>query len=183
MGYLLLQNTQVYTNALNKWNQLDGEQHNWENFKIHFRNAQKALRRTGALTIQDTINHTDLLNLVQQGVQMALAEKEPPTDTLTTTETTQKGEANSVTSDLTLQTLQNQMELMTQMMETMKIMQNSQTVQTTKKKRNPNQRKYCWTHGLCSHSGADCRSPAEGHKAEATLQNRMNGSVKNINNA
>ena len=151
MGYLLLlQNTQVYTNALNKWNQLDRQQHTWENFKTHFRNAQKSLCRTGALTLQDSINHTDLLNLVQQGVHMALAEKESPTDTLTTTETTPKGEVNSVTSDLTLQTLQNQMDLMTQMMETIIMMQNLQTVQTKKKKHNPNQNKYCWRHTACT---------------------------------
>jgi hypothetical protein len=39
---------------------------------------------------------------------------------------------------------------------------------------------YCWTHGACAHEGCDCRSPAEGHKPEATFQNRMNGSTKNI---
>ena len=181
MGYLILQNTQVYNNALNQWNQLDPQQHNWENFKTHFRNAQKGLRRTGALTVQDSINHTDLLNLVQQGVQMALTEKDSATETTTTNTST--SQVNSVTSDLTLQTLQTQMELMTQMMETLKTMQTSQPVTKKKSKRNPNQSKYCWTHGLCSHSGVDCRTPAEGHIAEATLEDRRNGSVKNIKNA
>ena len=36
-------------------------------------------------------------------------------------------------------------------------------------------RKYCWTHGWCAHSGAECKSKAEGHKDEATLQNKMGG--------
>ena len=43
-----------------------------------------------------------------------------------------------------------------------------------------NQRIYCWTHGLCNHSGATCRNPADGHQAQATLENRMNGSNKNV---
>ena len=38
-------------------------------------------------------------------------------------------------------------------------------------------RKYCWTHGWCAHLGADYKR-AEGHKDEATLQNKMGGSTK-----
>ena len=47
-------------------------------------------------------------------------------------------------------------------------------------RRNPNQCKYCWTHGLCNHLGIECRSKAEGHKDTATLENRMGGSTKNV---
>ena len=46
--------------------------------------------------------------------------------------------------------------------------------------RPPNQRFYCWTHGLCNHLGTACRNPADGHQAQATLENRMNGSNKNM---
>jgi len=34
---------------------------------------------------------------------------------------------------------------------------------------------YCWTHGLCGHTSADCFAPAEGHKKAATINNRMGG--------
>ena len=36
--------------------------------------------------------------------------------------------------------------------------------------------KYCWTHGACGHGSSDCVQKAEGHKDEATFQNRMGGS-------
>lgn len=36
---------------------------------------------------------------------------------------------------------------------------------------------YCWTHGWNHHSGAECRTPATGHKNEATVNNRMGGST------
>ena len=49
-----------------------------------------------------------------------------------------------------------------------------------KKKRNPNQLKYCHTHGTCNHDSPECRSKAEGHEDEATFANRMGGSTKNI---
>ena len=180
MGYLLLQKVQVYNTALNKWDQLATDEKTWENFKAHFRDSQKSLRRTGALTIQESMNHTEILNIVQQGVQLALEDKSLTTITPSSNEIT-KESANSLASDLTVQTLQQQMELMKQMLDTMKSMQSSAAQQPPRRnKRNPNQSKYCWTHGLCSHTGAECRTPAEGHITNATLQNQMGGSTKNL---
>ena len=115
---------------------------------------------TGSLSIQEAINHTEVLDLVQQGVQLALQDKEITTPT-NTVETSQTESVNSVTSDLTMQTIQQQMEIMRQMLETMKSMQSTNSGK--KNKRNPNQSKYCWTHGLCSHYRTECRTPAEGH--------------------
>ena len=187
MGYLLLQKAQIYSNALNKWNQKEQAEQTWENFKTHFRSAQKALRRTGTLTVQETMNHADIINLVQQGVQMAMTESSS-NSTATTRDNYMEGHhdsVNSATSDITLQTLQTQMNLMKQMMETMQTMQSNMSGNSggKKGKRNPNQSKYCWTHGMCNHHGADCRTPAEGHKKDATAADRMGGSVRNIKDA
>ena len=49
-----------------------------------------------------------------------------------------------------------------------------------KQPRNQFQSKYCWTHGLCHHHSKDCRTKADGHKDNATLDNRIGGSSKNI---
>jgi hypothetical protein len=38
--------------------------------------------------------------------------------------------------------------------------------------------KYCWTHGNCAHSGADCETPTEGHLKEATYANMQGGSTE-----
>ena len=43
MAYLLIQQTQVYSTSLNKWNQLAFNEQTWENLKSHFRDTQKAL--------------------------------------------------------------------------------------------------------------------------------------------
>ena len=181
MAYLLLQNTQVYSNALNKWNQLSISDHTWENFKRHFRTAQKGLRRTGALSIHESINHTEILSLIQQGVQLALEDKHlTSTDSSATLPTTESiNSASSISSDLTLQTMQKQIDIMQQMLENMHTMHKTNNT-PRKKKKNPNQNKYCWTHGLCSHDGTECRNPADGHVAEATVNNRMGGSSKNL---
>ena len=42
--------------------------------------------------------------------------------------------------------------------------------------------RYCWTHGLCAHSGEECRTPREGHVAVATLTDTRGGSTKGMEN-
>ena len=64
-----------------------------------------------------------------------------------------------------------------------KASQSSSTPSTSNKKKNKKDkekkdRRYCWTHGSCAHTGAECNHPADGHKKEATFANRMNGSTK-----
>ena len=39
----------------------------------------------------------------------------------------------------------------------------------------PKQKKYCWTHGACAHTSAECKTPAQGHQPFATFRNRLNG--------
>ena len=39
---------------------------------MHFCDVQIALRKTGDLTIDDGINHTEIVNMVSEGVRVAL---------------------------------------------------------------------------------------------------------------
>ena len=39
--------------------------------------------------------------------------------------------------------------------------------------------KYCWTHGNCAHTSAECETRTEGHRADATFVNRQGGSTNN----
>jgi hypothetical protein len=41
---------------------------------------------------------------------------------------------------------------------------------------------YCWTHGICSHTSTNCRTPGPGHQNEATFQNKMEGNTKGTSN-
>ena len=71
MGYLLIHQAQVDPTGLNWWSQCnyDHKDQTWENFKVHFHDAQKAIRRTGALTVKEALNQIEIVNLVQQGIQ------------------------------------------------------------------------------------------------------------------
>lgn len=48
------------------------------------------------------------------------------------------------------------------------------------KKLRKQQSLYCWTHGVCGHSGQECWYPTENHVDEATATDRRNGSSKGI---
>ena len=41
-----------------------------------------------------------------------------------------------------------------------------------------NTSKYCWSHGACAHSSADCNNKKRGHQDETTLKNKMGGSTR-----
>ena len=74
MAFLLFQKTQVFNRGLTSWISHPAEEQTWEIFKQHFRQAQLEMRQTGALTVQEAINHTQLMELVSQGVQDAILE-------------------------------------------------------------------------------------------------------------
>ena len=202
MAYLLFQKKQVYKSALSKWDEKPSYDKTWDEFKTHFRSAYKALRRTGALTIRETLERDEVMNMVTDGVNQVLNSYRPPSPSLSQEMSTPSDtpslvateectpSVNSTVSDITLQSMQKQIDLMQNMMQQMYQLtqQNStdgsSTTRRTKAKanqpRNQFQSKYCWTHGLCHHHSKDCRSKADGHKDTATLDNRMGGSSKNI---
>ena len=46
--------------------------------------------------------------------------------------------------------------------------------------RAPRVMRYCYTCGWCTHDGAHCRFPTEGHKPNATIDNHMGGSMERL---
>jgi len=202
MAYLLFQKKQVYKSALTQWDEKPSYDKTWDAFRTHFRTAYKALRRTGALTIKETLERDEVMNLVTDGVTQVLNSYRPPspspsqefstpsdTPSLVATEEMTPS-INSTVSDITLQTMQKQIDMMQNMMQQMYQFppQPSNEGYTNQRRsnakanqpRNQFQSKYCWTHGLCHHHSKDCRTKADGHKDNATLDNRRGGSSKNI---
>ena len=42
---------------------------------------------------------------------------------------------------------------------------------------NTNTTHYCWSHGACAHTSAQCKSKKAGHKDNATFLNKLGGST------
>ena len=62
---------------MKEWNKLPPQDRTWSNFKTHFRDVQIASHKTGDLTINKGLNHTKIVNMVSEGVQVAHEEQEP----------------------------------------------------------------------------------------------------------
>eukprot|EP00957_Ditylum_brightwellii_P020564 1550453-Ditylum_brightwellii.AAC.1 len=69
MAYLLLQKTRKYKSNINAWNRRAANTKTWSAFKTKMREAQKGLRCTGELTVQDAINQVEIVNMVAEGIQ------------------------------------------------------------------------------------------------------------------
>ena len=78
MAYLLLQRTTKFSSVLTKWNEKADADKTWDNFKKHARDAQLILRNTGQLTVQESMNQAEIVNLVSKGVRQALADHTVP---------------------------------------------------------------------------------------------------------
>jgi len=86
--------------------------------------------------------------------------------------------ATSAPDVLTLQqqmlSMQQNIAQLTQALRSAGVMTQSAAAATTMEQPNA----YCWTHGLCWHSGKDCKTPEAGHVPTATAQNKCGGSER-----
>ena len=72
IGYIVLQRCRQYKTGLKERNERPQADRTWNNFKTHFRDIQIALRKTGDLTIDEGLNHTEIVNMISEGVRVAL---------------------------------------------------------------------------------------------------------------
>ena len=230
IGYIVLQRCKQYKTGLKEWNERAQADRTWNNFKNHFRDVQIALRKTGDLTIEEGLNHSEIINMVSEGVKAALEEHQIEEQAHNASETNslkaQLNEMKEIIGKMNA-TQQNQnrpnqqqrnnrpqqmfpanpylfqnpypinpFEQQYHFQPHYQQFQPSQNTYFNRGNRGgrsyggrggrggrgyvPRERKYCWTHGLCSHNGRECRYPAQGHQAEATLENRMGGNTNNI---
>ena len=100
MAYIHFQKFQFFKSSLNKWDEKDFQEKTWPNFKSHLRLAHKSLRRTGTLTIKETLNREEVINLVTDGVAQAFQHIQPPSldETHSDTNTTIHNAVPSVTT-------------------------------------------------------------------------------------
>ena len=64
LAYLIFNCTRAFVDALKKWNELSEDEKTYAKFKKHMRTEHQALKRVGALTVQDSTFYQS--NLLQQ---------------------------------------------------------------------------------------------------------------------
>ena len=199
MGLTVLRNTRDFERGLGDWELKTVRDKTWQGFKTHFTNAQKQLKAIRGPTMQQAgyhhANHlaqqmrTDLderNNEMMSIIQTALshASSTPSRDDTTISALTPGDHhANSVTADaVQLEMLQLLRQMQQGMQTTPSGAATASSVQVYRRTPNNATRprrdtsKYCWTHGASQHTSLECERRAPGHRANATLNNRMGGS-------
>ena len=179
----------------------------WMNFKTHFRTAYNELKEVEELRVADSpFNSANLVSQIVDAVQDSIVLPSPdmpitPSPSLPQANNTTMNYTSPDTDTVTMTNMMQQMMQMNQAL--MSNMQNMQTQQQYSPGRFPrgggsgrgNSRgngrgrvngrgmrrervmRYCHTCGWCTHDGNHCRTPAEGHKANATIHSCMGGSI------
>ena len=201
MGYIIFTKSTAYKDALITWNAKDDADKTFVNFKTHIIQRYHALDQVDGLTIQDSslnlvqtltehqdrltselkneINHNMQVNFLEvvRNLQ-SYSDQEAPTPPLVATEPSLS--ANVVTNDTAILQLLKTMEAKINRLEASNA---TKTKNATTKDINPKTgrpfRRYCWTHGCCTHWGKDCTAKASGHQDDATFKERKGGSNKN----
>ena len=177
-GYVIINKTGKFTTGIREWNRLPENQKTWETFMLHFTTAHRELRESGELTVSETPFQTaNLIQEVVEGVQQAL---NPTPDEEADAE--EIFHHANVAADASMQQTM-LMQQMLQMMQSMQQQINSRVLPTnttlqsrsTSKRTRTTVNKYCWSHGACAHTSAECRSKKPGHQDDATFQNMKGG--------
>ncbi|GFH54654.1 hypothetical protein CTEN210_11130 [Chaetoceros tenuissimus] len=155
----LLTKTGKFTEDIKQWKKKPQQDKTWVNLVNYFNECHRLLLESNVLTIQDQERQQLSANLASTFEQaLALQANSSNTDV-----------ASSLAEILRhLQQLES------------RTTDNDTPNDTRHNPRTCHYTEYCWTHGACNHKSAECRNKAEGHKDEATKNNRMGGSTNFI---
>ena len=204
LAYQVFSKEPLLREDLRLWNRKPAADKTWANMLPHFRTAQTDLQSLP--TTGDLYHHphsanavTAMVDLVTQRLQeLYPPPDDPPVDPAAPPAVSPPvlDQANSLqTRETSLAT--REAALLSQMTDMMALMRNSTNRSRSRNRNNRNQRSgdrnpapdgrrrapgprmYCWTHGYCAHSSADCNNRAQNHQVSATATNMQGGSTAN----
>ena len=182
-GLAIIKRTNDFERALIEWYNLPDAQKTYNHFKTHFSAAQRELKKVRGPKMKDTKFHqaNQVMELKADFTKLR-DELVDSVNALTQAKETQQHQAPpqaNATSDVNGALLA----LLKQMQEQMANMAGNGGSRGGNANGGPRYRtrrntsKYCWSHGACAHDGTECTNPKEGHKKEATFENKMGGST------
>jgi hypothetical protein len=201
LAYVILARQPILQHDVRLWHRRPTAERIWDNMLVHFREAQSdlsSLPTAGDLYHQQPPHQANSVADIADLVAERLLESMPPAAAPSVVEQPQ---ANSLqTREAELQARETAMHA--QMQEMMVLMRTSSNNGSNngggggrgrgrgrghnndgnqgrgrgRSATRTNTRQYCWSHGACAHLGSACNTPSDGHRAEATFANMMNGS-------
>jgi hypothetical protein len=205
LAYVIFAKHPILQQDLRTWNRMTIVQRTWANMITHFREAQEDLSSlpTAGDIFHQANSMTTMADLVAQRLLEAMPPPPPEATVLPDT-------VNTVISQREISLAAREAALLTQMQEMMTALRTGTVNNHSQQRRNnrgrsngngngsgrnnytpsnntnggrraPGPRQYCWTHGACAHTSAECNSTQDGgHQATATFQNMQGGSTNNL---
>lgn len=191
---------QIFGSAIEKWFDKPTADKTWANLKVHFNLQRAKMKKAGTLQAKDSQFQANALReIVIDGLQQWAANNAmhhlpyPPADDDAASPPDLTPASSSDSSEQTPDpysayfaqfTHQHDKKFDTFKSEMMGLLKK---YTNEKKSTNKSDEKkppfaYCWTHGFRGHLGKDCKNKGEGHKDEATKDNRMGGSKRGCTN-
>ena len=190
LGLIVIMNAVIFADDVGEWHDKEETEKTWANFQMHFIKAQTSYKKNrpsetssslGYTAPKDTLEQANALQ-AQQDLAAAtayIAELEAAQLQLQANQAAQVPPASTAPpADPMQQLLQKISELQAEVQANKSTDGGNRKKKKKKKNGEKSERKYCWSHGACAHTGSECNHPKEGHKKEATFENRMAGSTK-----
>ena len=208
MAIVVINKTGLFREDMRRWIEVPPQNRTWIAFKQHFTDAYKYNRQLNTLGVGNAMElqsanvirqmvHAAIQDMAQEQVpQQAPPVYEPPVQEPPPVPVQHyypppcppvppmqyDYTANAAMMNNNHQ-LQQQVRDLTVLVQSLQ--QNGQVSNDQQPPPSGNQRpskpwKYCFTHGYGRHDGSECTSKNQNHKDEATLQNNMGGSQKNV---
>jgi hypothetical protein len=199
LAYVIFAKQPILQHDLRLWNRLPLDERTWPLMLEHFRDAQadlSSLPTAGDIYHLQPAHQANAVDSMADLVAQRLLDSMPPLAESTPAAPDLANSLQRRESDLQTR----EAAMLTQMQELMTLMRasNTNTPQRNGRhstnrgqrgrqhdrgrgrsasNRSSNTRMYCWTHGACAHTGADCNTPSTGHQTSATFDNMLGGSA------
>ena len=188
-GIDILQKTGDMEKGLLDWFEKPANQHTWQNFKLHFTQAHRALRKIRGKTIKNTPFHqaNSIIHELNNNIStlrdefresISLITPQPPPSPYIPPQSPSPSPTSSLTPTANSVTTQDLLQIISQLQSQLNQQQNPSQYKKPKSSFIRNQTDhYCWTHGACGHDSKDCRNKKPGHEDSATFENKLGGST------
>ena len=205
IAYVILNNTGAFPDAIRDWIRKPVNQRSWIQFKVDFRRAHKEWKECTRKSASDTNFSANMIQEIVDGIKQELRGMQdeytynsaPPVADFYAANTSVSPTTSYSTQSSIVSSLQDEIQSLRSMIQNMQTnvtnshtstpsqapMRNNTTAanQTILRTKSGKEITYCWTHGVGTHNSKDCNRRNEGHNENATINNRMNGSMKGVN--
>lgn len=195
IGLIIITRSTIFASDIRKWNDKPEPEKTWPLFKDHFKEAQKAIKKSQPVTTPDSLGcheHANAAAIVDQVIARLTTQHDDEAAEQIAEQQMGQHLANSTQQN---QNMLEQMQSLTATLANLQTQVNSHGRGGGGRGRGPAGRegrggrggrgngrptpKYCWSHGNCAHDGTECRTKSEGHIDDATWTNMQGDSTRN----